>query len=84
MAEQLASSVSSGLESQIRKVLSVVLLLSLIELVANASAQSNQLNPLSTFWLVLLMAATFATTISSWFTSGKSALFILHGALAGS
>ena len=84
MAEPLASSVSSGLERQIRRVLSVVLVLSLIELVANASAQSDQLNLLSTVWLVLLIAATFATTISSWFTSGKSALFILHGALAGS
>lgn len=83
MAQPLASSVSSGLERQIRRVLSVVLLLSLIELVANASSQRDQLNLLSNALLVILISATFATAISSWFTSGKNSLFILHGFLAG-
>jgi signal transduction histidine kinase len=84
VAKPLASSVSSGLERQIRRVLSVVLLLSLIELIVNASRQSHQLNALSTLWLSLLIAATLATVISSWFTTSKNSFFIIHGVLAGS
>ena len=83
MAKPLASSVSSGLERQIRKVLSAVLLLSVIELAFNAVSQSSQLNALSSTWLALLIAATFATAISSWFTSGNNFYFITHGLLAG-
>ena len=83
MAMPLASSVSSGLERQIRRVLSVVLLLSLIELVANATTQSNQLNHLSTAWLALLVLTTLATGLSSWLTAGMNHFFIAHGLIAG-
>lgn len=83
MAKPLASSVSSGLERQIRRVLSVVLVLSLIELAANAISQSSQLNILSTAWLALLTLTTIATFLSSWFTAGVNYLFTIHGLIAG-
>lgn len=83
MAKPLASSVSSGLERQIRRVLSVVLVLSLIELAANAVSQSSQLNILSTAWLALLTLTTIATFLSSWFTAGVNYLFTIHGLIAG-
>jgi signal transduction histidine kinase len=83
VAMPLASSVSSGLERQIRRVLSVVLLLSLIELVVNATTQSNQLNNLSTAWLALLAFTTLATVLSSWLTSGTNQLFLTHGLISG-
>jgi signal transduction histidine kinase len=83
VAKPLASSVSSGLERQIRRVLSVVLVLSLIELAANAISQSSQLNILSTAWLALLTLTTIATFLSSWFTAGVNYLFTIHGLIAG-
>ena len=83
MAKPLASAVRSGLERQIRRVLSVVLSASLLELIANATSQSSQLNLLSTTWLILLSTATLATLLSSWFTAGKNYFFVIHGLLAG-
>ena len=83
MAKPLASAVSAGLERQIRRVLSAVLAISLAELVANASTQSDQLNLLSAIWLGLLITVTFATVMSSWFGAGANGFFLAHGLLSG-
>lgn len=83
MSQTLASSVSAGLERQIRRVLAVVLALSLPELIANASSQSYLTNNYSLFTLGLLSFATVATIIGSWFYSAGNLTFIVHGLLAG-
>jgi signal transduction histidine kinase len=83
VAKPLASAVSAGLERQIRRVLSAVLAISLAELVANASTQSDQLNLLSAIWLGLLITVTFATVMSSWFGAGANGFFLAHGLLSG-
>lgn len=83
MSQTLASSVSSGLERQIRRVLSLVLALSLPEIVVNASSQSAFTNNYSLVLLALLTAATIATVFTSWlFAAGKS-MFLVHGIVAG-
>ena len=79
MSTALASSVSSDLERQIRKVLSVVLVLSIFELVANALAQAQLLNILAFLMLAILMLISFATLFSSWLRAGDNFWFLLHG-----
>ena len=79
MSEPLASSVSNRLERQIRRVLSLVLLLSIPELLANATAQRWFLNDLSMLVLLLLVLTTLATVISSWITQSRRIWFYLHG-----
>jgi Histidine kinase-, DNA gyrase B-, and HSP90-like ATPase. len=76
---KLASAVSSRLEGQIRKVLSLVLLISLIELTANAVAQEDLLTSWSGPVLAVIALVTLATVYSSWLTSGGPWLFLLHG-----
>lgn len=83
MAQPLASSVSSGLERQIRRVLSTVLAVSLIELFANSLPQSAGLNQLSTLLFALLSIATIASVISSWMFASGNFIFIVHGLIAG-
>jgi len=83
VAEPLASSVSTGLERQIRRVLSVVLLLTLIELIANQSSQSVQLNGYSNWVLGLLVLISISSVLVSFFTSGSSLLFAIHGLVVG-
>lgn len=83
MSEPLASSVSSGLERQIRKVLSVVLLLSLIELIGNQSAQNSQLNAYSPLLLGVLVLLTIGSVLISFFTAGSGLIFTAHGLVAG-
>ena len=83
MAQTLASSVSSGLERQIRRVLSVVLALSLPEIVVNASSQSAFTNSYSLALLVVLIAATIATVFTSWLSAAGKSMFLIHGIVAG-
>jgi signal transduction histidine kinase len=83
VSQTLASSVSAGLERQIRRVLAVVLTLSLPELIANVSSQSSLTNSYSLVMLGLLSVATISTLISSWFFSAGNLTFIVHGLLAG-
>lgn len=83
MAQTLASSVGSGLERQIRRVLSVVLVLSIPEQVANALAQSELTNNYSWLLLSLLALASIGTAVSSWFFSTGNLIFTLHGAMVG-
>ena len=79
MSLTLASSVSSRLESQIRRVFSIVLLISLIELIANSSSQRPFLNFLSPLAIAILVLLTLATVASSWFGEGKKLWFLVHG-----
>ena len=79
MSTALASSVSSDLERQIRKVLSVILVLSIFELVANTLAQAQLLNILAFLMLAILMLISFATLFSSWLRAGGNFWFLLHG-----
>lgn len=81
MNHSLASAVSSRLEAQIRKVLSLVLLLSLIELTANALAQNSVLTIWSLPALAVLTLVTLATVFVSWLTHDGEWLFLLHGVL---
>lgn len=81
MSQNLASAVSSRLEGQIRRVLSLVLLLSLIELTANAIAQAELLTTWSVFALLAIALVTLATVYASWATRGGVRLFLLHGVL---
>ena len=83
MAQALASSVSSGLERQIRRVLSAVLLLSLPEIVANSSSQAQYTNDLSRALLGLLIFTTAATLFSSWVRRNGNLTFTVHGMIAG-
>lgn len=83
MPQPLASSVSSGLERQIRRVLSVVLSLSLFELAANSFAQRDVLNGLSTLLFVLLVIATLSSLVQSWFFGPSNVIFMVHGLVAG-
>ena len=83
MAQTLASSVSSGLERQIRRVLSVALALSLPEIVVNASSQSAFTNSYSLALLVVLIAATIATVFTSWLSAAGKSMFLIHGIVAG-
>lgn len=81
MSQNLASAVSSRLEGQIRRVLSLVLLLSLIELTANAIAQAELLTTWSVIALSAIALVTLATVYTSWATRGGVRLFLLHGVL---
>lgn len=81
MNQNLASAVSSRLEGQIRRVLSLVLLLSLIELTANAIAQAELLTTWSVIALSGIALVTMATVYTSWATRGGVRLFLLHGVL---
>lgn len=83
MAQTLASSVSSGLERQIRQVLSIVLILSLPELIANAGSQAEFTNVYSAVLFALLTLTTFASFVSSWFFATGTIAFLLHGLVAG-
>ena len=83
MAQPLASSVSSGLERQIRGVLSAVLALSLFELTANSFAQRDVLNEFSTVLFVLLVTATLTSVFQSWFFGPSNVIFVVHGLLVG-
>lgn len=83
MAQTLASSVSSGLERQIRQVLSIVLILSLPELIANAGSQAEFTNVYSAVLFALLTLTTFAGFVSSWFFATGTIAFLLHGLVAG-
>lgn len=83
MAQTLASSVSSGLERQIRRVLSVMLALSLPEILVNASSQSAFTNNYSLILLALLIAATIATVFNGWLFATGNITFLLHGLVAG-
>ena len=79
MNRSLASAVSSRLEGQIRKVLSLVLLLALIELTANALNQNSVLTAWSLAALAVLALVTVATVYFSWRTRGGEWSFLLHG-----
>lgn len=79
MSQSLASSVKGRLEQQIRKVLSVVLILSLPELFANSAAQRFYLNELSAIVLIGLIGITVAATLSSWVTRDSKIWFYIHG-----
>lgn len=81
MSQSLASAVSSRLEGQIRKVLSLVLLLSLIELTANALAQQQLLSPFSRLLLGALALITLATFFVSFFPREADWIFLGHGLL---
>lgn len=83
MAQPLASSVGSGLERQIRRVLSVVLVLSLPEQIANAFAQAELTNNYSWLLLSLLALVSIGTAVSSWFFTTGNLIFTLHGVLVG-
>lgn len=79
MNQSLASAVSSRLEGQIRKVLSLVLLLSLIELTANALEQNPGLTAWSPAVLGALALVTLATVYASWLSRGGEWIFLVHG-----
>ena len=81
MNQALASAFSSRLERQIRKVLSLVLLLSLIELIANAVTQAEFLSSFSLIALAAITATSLATVFVSWLTRGGEWLFLAHGVL---
>lgn len=79
MSEPLASSVTNRLEGQIRRVLSLVLVLSIPELLVNASAQRFFLNDLSVLLITTLVVTSVATVLSSWLAGGRKFWFYLHG-----
>jgi signal transduction histidine kinase len=83
VAQPLASSVRAGLESQIRKVLAVVLVFSVLELVANALNQAPGLSTLSHLVLAGLLLVTLASALSSWLFAGRNLWFTIHGLLVG-
>lgn len=83
MTTALASSVSGRVERQIKRVLSVALLISLPEILANSAAQRFFLNGLSAVILFLLIGTTVATAMSAWVTSGNRVWFYLHGISVG-
>lgn len=81
MNQAFASAISARLEIQIRRVLSLVLLLSLIELSANAIGQESLLSVWSAIALAVLVAVTLGSVYASWLTTGGEWLFLLHGVL---
>lgn len=83
MTQTLASSVGSRLERQIRRVFSVVLALSLPEIIVNSSSQAAFTNGYSVAMVGFLSVATIATLLTSWVFNTRNLAFVLHGLLSG-
>lgn len=79
MSQKLASSVSTRLDGQVRRVFSLVLLFSLLELGANAFGQREVLNGWSTLVFTALALLTVMTVAMSWLTKNRGSWFVCHG-----
>ena len=79
MSQKLASSVSTRLDRQVRRVFSLVLLFSLLELGANAFGQREVLNGWSTLVFAALVLFTLMTVVMSWLSENRGSWFVCHG-----
>lgn len=78
----LTTAASTRLESLFRKLYTVTVALSGIEVVANGLSQAQYLNPLNYFFLALFIASVLAPMISSLFGAAKDIWFWLHGGVS--
>ena len=78
----LTTAASSRLEHLLRRIFSLTVLASSIEVVANAISQASLLNNLQWFLLALFAASVIAPVVSSWFGSAANLWFLVHGCVS--
>jgi signal transduction histidine kinase len=81
-SSRLTSAATIKLETVLRRYFSLLLILTTIEVVANAVSQSSLLNNLSWFFLGALLLGQVALLISSWLGRGSNFWFIGYGVLS--
>lgn len=78
----LTTAATSRLEFLLRRIYSLTVIASSVEVVANALSQSDLLNGLQWLFLGIFAASVLAPGISSWFGEGKDLWFWIHGVVS--